>query len=186
MMKGVRVQMMILSGRNSIFPKCSRYNLNYFFLQRKEKKRMWSRDKTVVCVSCPSHLHDSVATLCSTSNVHKAFGMKGDMVDDLTGEEWRSKWEAKVVMTAVTALKLESKMTGSKHIVLVCISGGSVCDEEYSRQPSLSRAIQKEMPESSVSVEWMELDHLKTKLKKRRHYSSVSYRENTKTSLRKS
>ena len=147
---------------------------------------MWSRDKTVVCVSCPTHLHDVVSNISSTSNVHKAFGIKGDMVDDLTGEDWRSKWEAKVVMTAVTALKLESKMTGSKHIVLVCISGGIICDEEYSRQPALSRAIQKELPDSSVTIEWMEIDYFKSVLKKRRHYSSISYREDTKTSLRRS
>lgn len=118
-------------------------------------------EEAVICVSCPEEYHDKAARACKQLGIQKAFGKQGDMVDDLTGEEWFAKWEAKVVMATVTQMR-ERKVRRAK---LLCISGGDHCDKEYQRQPHLTRAIQKEYgSEVRVQVQWMEFRDLELML----------------------
>jgi hypothetical protein len=102
------------------------------------------------------------------------------MVDDLSGKCWKPKWEAKVVMTAVTAMKSE----GRRKVLLVCISGGPQCDYEMGRQPDLAKAIQKELPSSSVQVQWMNVSDFES-LASRRRRSRSFMSDTSSSSLRK-
>ena len=107
-----------------------------------------------VCASCPECHHDRVAQICLDKKIQKAFGKVGDMVDSLSGKDWVAKWEAKVVMAAVT----KAQTLKSRRVVIICINGGPHCDKELGRQPLLVRAIKKEMENEAfpVKVEWMD------------------------------
>lgn len=141
---------------------------------------MWSRSSCIVCCSCPETCHDRISSFCEKGNIHKAFGKQGDMVDDLSGHCWKPKWEAKVVMTAVTAMKSE----GKRKVLLLCISGGPQCDYEMGRQPDLARAIRKELPSSSVQVQWMDSSDFES-LASRRRFSRSFMSDTSSSSARK-
>ena len=63
------------------------------------------------------------------------------MVNAISGKGWIPKWEAKVVMAAVT----KAQTLNSNKALILCIAGGQHCDAEMARQPALVRAIKTEM-----------------------------------------
>jgi len=110
-------------------------------------------DAVVVCASCPERFHDQAVEICSRRGIHKAFGKTGDMLNSLTGKDWVAKWETKVVMTVVTAVRC-LKVSRAR---ILCIEGGKHCDLENAAQPKLVRAIRQELGDMDfkVRVEWM-------------------------------
>ena len=112
--------------------------------------------EAVVVASCPQPYQQEVAAVCKRLGLQKAFGRAGDMVDSLSGKDWVSKWEAKVVMATVT----KAQTLGTSKATILCIAGGPFCDLEMAKQPSLVRAIKKEMEDESfrVGVHWMEIE----------------------------
>lgn len=69
-------------------------------------------------------------------------------MDSLSGNDWIAKWEAKVVMAAVT----KAQTMGATRIKIMCIQGGRFCDMELARQPDLVRAIKQEMDDDRFRV----------------------------------
>lgn len=121
----------------------------------------------VVCASCPVKHHDEALRICNHCNIQKAFGKAGDMVDKLSGKDWISKWEAKVVMTVVTSVNI--LRADRAHIF--CIEGGPHCDLEASAQPKLVRAIRQELRKSEfpVQVVWLSFEDFKDFSRSRPH-----------------
>ena len=62
------------------------------------------------------------ADLCLQHQVQKAFGKAGDMVKVLRGKVWIPKWEAKVVMVAVT----KAQTLNCNKAPVLCIAEASI------------------------------------------------------------
>lgn len=137
-----------------------------------------SAPETIICASCPQMHQEQMNKICKDLNITKAYAKKGDTLDMLSGNNWIPKWESKVVATAVTL----AQTLGSKKVKILCISGGHYCDQEMARQPSLVRAIKREMAEAGnesfqVKVEWLEFDHFLEEYNVRPSQSERSTRE---------
>jgi hypothetical protein len=117
-------------------------------------------DLALICASCPEAKHDAVASICQAHKIQKAYGRTGDMVDSLAGKDWVAKWQAKVVMAAVT---LASSMS-VKRVRLICIQGGRFCNEEYKHTQLLKSAVEREWKDGMnegkilVDVHWTDFD----------------------------
>jgi hypothetical protein len=114
----------------------------------------------VIIASCPDAHQDKVTEICKVKNFQKAYGRAGDMVNDLKGKDWVGKWQAKVVMAAIT--KAQSMKVN--RVKIICIEGGKFCNDEYASVPHLKAAIVKEWNDngnsSSLRVEclWLSFE----------------------------
>eukprot|EP00438_Fugacium_kawagutii_P009570 Skav212727 [mRNA] locus=scaffold1734:214940:215431:- [translate_table: standard] len=78
----------------------------------------------------------------------KAFGQKGDVVDDIAGD-WVDKWKMRVVQSVTSAFQFHPECSTVK---IYCIEGGKHCNAEMAAVPELKKAIQKEMAQMKRTV----------------------------------
>eukprot|EP00435_Cladocopium_sp_Y103_P056407 s250_g19.t1 len=116
-----------------------------------------------VIASCPEWCHDQMTDICSCRPLVKAFGKKGDYLDDLDGSEWYAKWQARVVQAVTTSVQLRPEC---KQVKIICIEGGPHCDREYAKIPDLKKAVCREMEQLKrkvrVKCEWMSWEDFQT------------------------
>ena len=117
-----------------------------------------------VVASCPEDHHDRVMAICKGLGMFKAFGKKGDFIDQLnSGAQWFDLWKAKVCQTVLVAtMPAECSM-----VRIFCIEGGPHCDEEFRTIPDLKKAVKDDMKkqngrEVEVECTWMSMELFET------------------------
>eukprot|EP00438_Fugacium_kawagutii_P005442 Skav215011 [mRNA] locus=scaffold966:20429:21295:+ [translate_table: standard] len=121
-----------------------------------------------ICVvaSCPEFHHDAVQEICRKMTFVKAFGHKGDCVDDISGD-WVDKWKMRLVQAVTTSLQLNPECSTAK---IYCIEGGRHCNEEMAAVPNLKKAIQKEMAQMQRTVRtplfWLSFEEFEEEISK--------------------
>ena len=117
-----------------------------------------------VVASCPEDHHDRVMAICKGLGMFKAFGKKGDFIDQLnSGAQWFDLWKAKVCQTVLVA----TMHSECSVVRILCIEGGPNCDEEYKSIPDLKKAVKDDMKkqngrEVEVECTWMSMELFET------------------------
>ena len=102
-----------------------------------------------VCTSCPSELYNHVEALCSELDIRRAFGRKGDFMEDTEGEDWFGHWQNRVLQALDDFL--QTKQEGAISIQSLMITDGDNpnCKREQENMGKLAEALQSERGTSS-------------------------------------
>ena len=85
-----------------------------------------------ICASCPSEEYNRVEAICSELQIGKAFGRKGDFMEDTDGKGWFGKWQNRVLQSLDLLLQPYAQKTVfvSFHLLLITDGTSPHCAKE--------------------------------------------------------
>ena len=97
-----------------------------------------------VCTSCPSDLYNHVEALCSELDIRRAFGRKGDFMEDTEGEDWFGHWQNRVLQALDDALQTKREGAISLQSLMITDGNNPNCKREQENMEELAEALQFE------------------------------------------
>ena len=99
-----------------------------------------------ICASCPSEEYNRVEAICSELQIGKAFGRKGDFMEDTDGKGWFGKWQNRVLQSLDLLLQPYAQKTVfvSFHLLLITDGTSPHCAKERETVEDFKKILQQE------------------------------------------
>ena len=94
-----------------------------------------------VCTSCPSELYNHVEALCSELDIRRAFGRKGDFMEDTEGEDWFGHWQNRVLQALDDFLQTKQEGAISIRSLMITDGDNPNCKRERNNMNELVEAL---------------------------------------------
>ncbi|CAE7738163.1 PUB2, partial [Symbiodinium necroappetens] len=99
-----------------------------------------------ICASCPSEEYNRVEAICSELQIGRAFGRKGDFMEDTDGEGWFGKWQNRVLQSLDLLLQPYAQKTVfvSLHLLMITDGTSPHCAKEREKIEDLKTILKQE------------------------------------------